>query len=377
MATGGPSGEALQPIKDEISSQESLGQSVLAPAAVQEAAERQAAASAAPGQDCVSARDTSRPPIAASQEAAFHEPVGAAAEVQPQEVTRGHQLGERLTPAKSARRPIILAGAVVLALVVAVCLRSGLFAPGTPAPGPAPKISAAEALGKGDEAWRRKDYAAAAHWYRRAADQGNSEAQNNVGWLYENGRGVAQDYGEAMRWFRLAAEQANAPAQANIGRLYENGRGVAQDYGEAMRWYRTAADNGGAIGQVNVGRLYANGRGVPQDYSEAMHWYRKAADRGDAAAQYDIGWLYENGWGVAQDYERRRAGTARPWTRAALLRGPMLGSCICVGTARPPTREMPRRRPSSGSYSRMVGAWRGTGARRCAGIVRPPSKDTP
>src|SRR6516165_7780823 len=163
---------------------------------------------------------------------------------------------------KSNGRPIILAGAVVLALGVAVFLRSGSFSTGAPAPSLASQISAAEALGKGDEAWRRKDYAEAAHWYRRAADQGNSEAQNNVGWLYENGRGVAQDYGEAMRW------------------------------------YRAAADSGGAVGQVNVGRLYANGRGVPQDYSEAMHWYRKAADRGDATAQYDIGWSYENGWGV-------------------------------------------------------------------------------
>ena len=181
---------------------------------------------------------------------------------------------------KSNGRPIILAGAVVLALGVAVFLRSGSFSTGAPAPSLASQISAAEALGKGDEAWRRKDYAEAAHWYRRAADQGNSEAQNNVGWLYENGRGVAQDYGEAMRWFLLAAEQANAPAQANIGWLYENGRGVAQDYGEAMRWYRAAADSGGAVGQVNLGRLYANGRGVPQDRQIAPYRRVVASDRG-------------------------------------------------------------------------------------------------
>jgi TPR repeat protein len=130
---------------------------------------------------------------------------------------------------KSARRPIILAAAVVMALGVAVAQRSGLFSTGTSAPSPAPKISAAEALGKANEAYHRTDYAEATYWYRKAADQGNPQAQNAIGWLYERGLGVTQDYSEAMRLFRLAAEQGNAPAQSNIGRLYENGWGVAQD----------------------------------------------------------------------------------------------------------------------------------------------------
>jgi TPR repeat protein len=84
-------------------------------------------------------------------------------------------------------------------------------------------------LGKANEAYHRTDYAEATYWYRKAADQGNPQAQNAIGWLYERGLGVTQDYSEAMRLFRLAAEQGDAPAQSNIGRLYENGWGVAQD----------------------------------------------------------------------------------------------------------------------------------------------------
>jgi Sel1 repeat len=151
----------------------------------------------------MSAGDTSRPPIAASQEASSREPVGAA-EVQSHEATR-HQPGERLTPTKSNRRLIIMVSAVVLALGVAVSLWYGVFAIGTPAPSLAPKISAAEALGKADEAWYRRDYAEATYWYRRAADQGNSQPQNNIGWLYANGEGVSRDPGQARERMQKAA----------------------------------------------------------------------------------------------------------------------------------------------------------------------------
>jgi len=179
MATGAQSGEDPPPKKDlRIPTQETLGQSVLSPAAGQEVAQRQAATPAAPGQDCVSTSDTSRPPIAASQEALSREP--AAAEVRLQEATRGNQPGQRLGP-KFDRSLIIMASVVVLALVVVVSILFKTKPP--PATSPAPKISAVEALGKADEAYHRTDYPEAMRWYRRAADQGNSHAQNNIGWL--------------------------------------------------------------------------------------------------------------------------------------------------------------------------------------------------
>ena len=48
---------------------------------------------------------------------------------------------------------------------------------------------------------------------RRQAEQGDAEAQIDLGLRYANGEGVPQDDAEAVRWFRLAAEQENADAQ--------------------------------------------------------------------------------------------------------------------------------------------------------------------
>ena len=55
---------------------------------------------------------------------------------------------------------------------------------------------------------------------------------------------MAQDDAEAVGWERRAAEQGNAQAQHNRGVSYRDGLGVVQDYGEAVRWFRRAADQG-------------------------------------------------------------------------------------------------------------------------------------
>jgi TPR repeat protein len=65
-----------------------------------------------------------------------------------------------------------------------------------------------------------RDYAAAAHWYRRAADQDCAPAQCNLGLCYQIGRGVAKNTAEAVRWFCLAAKQGDKTAQYNLGLHY-------------------------------------------------------------------------------------------------------------------------------------------------------------
>jgi curved DNA-binding protein CbpA len=79
---------------------------------------------------------------------------------------------------------------------------------------------------------------------QKAADQGNAPAQSNLGWMYQNGRGVAQDDRQAVAWYQKAADQGFADAQVNLGWMYENGRGVTQDYAEAYAWYTLAVKNG-------------------------------------------------------------------------------------------------------------------------------------
>ncbi len=76
-----------------------------------------------------------------------------------------------------------------------------------------------------------KDYAEAAWWYRKAANQGHAEAQHILGMMHAEGQGLTQNYGAAVKWYRKAADQGYAEAQTSLGVMYEKGRGVTQDYG--------------------------------------------------------------------------------------------------------------------------------------------------
>lgn len=80
-----------------------------------------------------------------------------------------------------------------------------------------------------------------ATWFRKAAEQGDADAQEGLGWQYYSGKGVPQDYGQATVWSRKAAEQGNIDAQGALGQLCSAGKGVPQDYAEAYFWLSLAA----------------------------------------------------------------------------------------------------------------------------------------
>ena len=134
------------------------------------------------------------------------------------------------------------------------------------------------------------------------AEQGDADAQYNLGEMYYFGTGVPQDYQTALEWFKLAAEQGHADAQYILGVLYHNGEGVLQDYKVALKWLKLAAEQGHATAQYILGSVYINGESVPQDYKTALKWYKLAAAQGNAGAQLNLGVMYYHANGTPQDY---------------------------------------------------------------------------
>ncbi|MGY6217134.1 RDD family protein [Methylolobus aquaticus] len=138
-----------------------------------------------------------------------------------------------------------------------------------------------------------QDYAEAAYWYLRAAEQGNILAQNAIGWIYLNGLGVKQDTSVGINWLTTAASQGDARAQNNLGWMYLNAHRVAQDYAQAIHWFRLAARQGEANAQSNLGVIYEEGRGVKKNTSEAKRWYQLAAAQGHPRAKSRLRALME------------------------------------------------------------------------------------
>ena len=93
-------------------------------------------------------------------------------------------------------------------------------------------------LENGEAAYHRGDYAEAMRLLRPLAEQGDASALQ-LGAMYTFGDGVPQ-------WYRKAAEQGNANAQTKLGLMYAFGIGTPKDGAQSLFWYRKAAEQGDA-----------------------------------------------------------------------------------------------------------------------------------
>jgi cell division septation protein DedD len=114
-------------------------------------------------------------------------------------------------------------------------------------------------------------------------------------------------FGRAIEIWRPLANQGDPDAQFNMGQAYKLGRGVPADLAIAQSWYQKAAQQGHPQAQANLGLiLFQNG-----NRPGAMPWLRKAADAGDPRAQYVLGTAYFNGDLVGKDWVRAYAMMSR------------------------------------------------------------------
>ena len=141
-------------------------------------------------------------------------------------------------------------------------------------------------------------------WYHKAAKQGFGAAQFNLGLCFQNGEGVVKDLVKAVEWYRQAAKQNDVDAENSLGDCYYDGDGVVQDFKKAVVWYRRAAEKGFGTAQFNLGVCFQNGEGVEKDLVKAVEWYHKAAKQDDSDAQEYLGDCYSTGDGVTKDFNK-------------------------------------------------------------------------
>jgi uncharacterized protein len=61
--------------------------------------------------------------------------------------------------------------------------------------------------------------------------------------MYDKGQGVPQDYAQAAAWYRKVADQGNALGQSGLGAIYLIGHGVQQDIVQAYMRFDLAASH--------------------------------------------------------------------------------------------------------------------------------------
>ncbi len=105
--------------------------------------------------------------------------------------------------------------------------------------------------------------------------------------------------GEAVGLYVLRAEQGDPDAQYNLGHAYATGNDIERDRSKAIKWYAAAAKAGHIEAQYALGSLFQHGwKGIPPNHREAADWFKRAAEQGHVKAQWQLSLLYENGKGV-------------------------------------------------------------------------------
>lgn len=138
-----------------------------------------------------------------------------------------------------------------------------------------------------------------------AAEKGEAWAQNWVGVRCLHGDDVPKDPVKAVEWIRKAAVQGDRDAQCNLGECYR----AEEDFYNAAYWYRRSAAQGNGIAQNNLAVLYENGNGVPASDAEAYKWYNLAAAEGTAPDP------------VIQNATKARQEIVKKMTRAEIAEG--------------------------------------------------------
>ncbi|MDX1810597.1 MAG: hypothetical protein R3240_01500 [Gammaproteobacteria bacterium] len=129
---------------------------------------------------------------------------------------------------------------------------------------------------------RGADQSVVVEWYLPAAHDGDTEAQYNLGFMYETGWGVPVNEKEAVKWYREAAEMQHDVAQLRLGMMTILGVGTTANQQDGVDLIRSSAENGNRIAEAIIQDIYDVGELKPEQSSRIIAGLRRILDEGEA-----------------------------------------------------------------------------------------------
>ncbi len=117
------------------------------------------------------------------------------------------------------------------------------------------------------------------------ADQGNADAQFELGAMFHDGDGAPKDYTQALSWYTLAAKAGNRQAMVNLGLMYKNGEGTDVDLEQARTWFVKASAKGDVRAAFQLGSMSY----LTKDFPAALKYFLASAKGGYSEAQLNVG----------------------------------------------------------------------------------------
>src|SRR6266536_2738660 len=106
------------------------------------------------------------------------------------------------------------------------------------------------------------------------------------------------DRQKMLEEIKTRAEEGEAQAQIELGRHFLEQGDVTHDDAEALKWFHRAADQGLPEAQYELGLCYTIAVNKQLNQEEAAKWFRKAAEESHSKTQYMLGLSCFHGDGV-------------------------------------------------------------------------------
>jgi TPR repeat protein len=131
------------------------------------------------------------------------------------------------------------------------------------------------------------------------ANNGDANAQYELGKRHLTGEGLEIDSKEAVKWFKLASEQKHPKACCELAACYLLGIELGTFFQDAANLLKVASEGGVSWAKHLLGERYFVGKGVEQDEAKAAELFKEAAlclkaeaEQGDTMAMYHLGSHY-------------------------------------------------------------------------------------
>lgn len=148
-----------------------------------------------------------------------------------------------------------------------------------------------------DEA-RKKHFRTAEYFLRISAENGNINAQNDLGVIYEQ----QGEFKKAIFWYDTASKNGSDIGYANLGHIYIK----INDYEKAFEPIKKAIEMKNQYGFYLLGLMYQEGKVVEKDEAKAYETWVKGCEYGnkyESDCLFQAGYCCEYGIGTEINYE--------------------------------------------------------------------------
>ncbi|MGD2117915.1 MAG: SEL1-like repeat protein [Chromatiales bacterium] len=148
-----------------------------------------------------------------------------------------------------------------------------------------------------DGSYIARDEIQALVWLQKAVEQNHPFAMYVLALQYSSGHLIEQNHEKAQLLFEQAAAAGIDIANTNLGIIHEKGLGTEPNKNLAKKHYQLAAENDEPYAANELGRLLL----AEHEYPLAKKWFQKAADQDLAPAKFNLGLMNLLGLGMPKD----------------------------------------------------------------------------